>query len=198
LFSSPNVAWQTVKLSKQVLKQSSILAKNVSDKLSRNFIGQEGKLDFDQSISQDPGFKVFKLDRTIFKQWRKPDPSASSEQIVEQLELHIDNIDHKATPEDLLYEILLKTGFIPTGKIETQVIASTKVFSVADGVLLLCLEDNVAKELIDNIAEIEPMQFICLDPAFHSNDQLKANALQTFATRNMHKEKHNQTIFKTI
>ncbi len=69
---------------------------------------------------------------------------------MEQLDLHIDNIDHKATPEDLLYEIQLKTGFKPTGKIETQVIASTKVFSVADNVLLLCLEYNVAREQIDN------------------------------------------------
>jgi adenine-specific DNA-methyltransferase len=42
------------------------------------------------------------------------------------------------------------------------------------------------------------MQFICLDAAFGGNDQLKANAVQTFAARNMGKEKHNQTVFKTV
>jgi adenine-specific DNA-methyltransferase len=41
-------------------------------------------------------------------------------------------------------------------------------------------------------------KLICLDSAFHGNDQLKANAVQTFAARNMQKEKHNQIIFKTV
>ncbi|MFA5815186.1 MAG: site-specific DNA-methyltransferase [Bacteroidales bacterium] len=159
---------------------------------------QEGKLDLEQSGTQDRGFKVFKLDRSNFRQWQKLDPTTPVERIEEQLTLHIDHIDHQATPEDLLYEILLKTGFTPTEKIETIIIAATQVFSVADGALLLCLEDTVTKELIDSIAEIEPIQFICLDSAFHSNDQLKANAVQTFAARNMQKEKHNQIIFKTI
>lgn len=62
----------------------------------------------------------------------------------------------------------------------------------------LCLEDTVIKELIDAVAELEPMQFICLDSAFLGNDQLKANAVQTFAARNMQKEKHNQIVFRTV
>jgi len=151
-----------------------------------------------EKLTMDLGFKVLKLNKSNFKQWQKLDPATPVEKIEEQLSLHIDHIDHQATPEDLLYEILLKTGFKPTEKIETRTIVGTKVFSVAEGALLLCLEDTVTKELIDQIAEIEPMQFICLDSAFHSNDQLKANAVQTFAARNMQKEKHNQIIFKTI
>lgn len=98
----------------------------------------------------------------------------------------------------MLYEILLKAGFTLTEKIETKTIAGKNVFSIAEGALLLCLESEVTKELIDAVAEAEPMQFISLDSAFHGNDQLKANAVQTFAARNMQKEKHNQIIFKTI
>jgi len=37
-----------------------------------------------------------------------------------------------------------------------------------------------------------------IDLVFHSNDQLKASAVQTFAARNMQMEKYNQIIFKTI
>jgi adenine-specific DNA-methyltransferase len=48
------------------------------------------------------------------------------------------------------------------------------------------------------VAEAEPMQFICLDSAFGGNDQLKANAVQTFNARNIGKEKHNQIIFRTV
>jgi len=159
---------------------------------------QKGKLDLGQTGTQDRGFKVLKLDKSNFKQWQKLDPSTPPEKIVKQLDLHIDHIDPKTTPENLLYEILLKAGFTPTEKIETKLISGKNVFSVAEGGLLLCLEDTVTKELIDAVAESEPMQFICLDSAFHGNDQLKANAVQTFAARNMQKEKHNQIIFKTV
>jgi len=146
----------------------------------------------------DLGFKVLKLDKSNFKPWQKLDPSAPVEKIEKQLELHIDHINPEAKPEDLLYEILLKAGFTPTEKIETKIIAGKNVFSIADGALLLCLEKPVTKELIDAVAEAEPMQFICLDSAFLGNDQLKANTVQTFAARNMQKEKHNQIIFKTV
>jgi adenine-specific DNA-methyltransferase len=159
---------------------------------------QEGKLDIEQSGNQDRGFKVLKLDKSNFKQWQKLEPSTTPEKIIEQLELNIEHIDSKATQEDLLYEILLKAGFTPTENIETKTIAGKNVFSVAEGALLLCLENEVTKELIDAVAEAEPMQFICLDSAFHGNDQLKANAVQTFAARNMQKEKHNQIVFKTV
>lgn len=159
---------------------------------------EEGNLDLDQSNNQYRGFKVLKLDKSNFKQWQKLEPSSTSEKIVEQLELHIEHIDNKSTPEDLLYEILLKAGFTLTEKIETKTIDGKQVFSVAEGALLLCLESEVTKELIDAVAEAEPMQFICLDSAFHGNDQLKANAVQTFAARNMQKEKHNQIVFKTV
>lgn len=163
---------------------------------------QQGTLplgsDDSESVELDLGFRVFKLDISNFKQWQKLDPSIAVEELEKQLELHIDHISHVSTPEDLLYEILLKAGYTPTEKIETKSIAGQNVFSVADGTLLLCLEDNITKELIDAVAESEPLQFICLDSAFHGNDQLKANAVQTFAARNMQKEKHNQIIFRTV
>ena len=72
------------------------------------------------------------------------------------------------------------------------------LFSIADGGLLICLADSVTKELINAVAEAEPMQFICLDSAFGGNDQLKANAVQTFNARNQGREKANQIIFKTV
>lgn len=72
------------------------------------------------------------------------------------------------------------------------------LFSIADGGLLICLADTVTKELIHAVAEAEPMQFICLDSAFGGNDQLKANAVQTFNARNMGHERANQIIFKTV
>ena len=159
---------------------------------------EEGKLDLDNAGKQDRGFKVLKLNKSNFRQWQKLEPSASTEQILDQLLLHIDHIDAKATPEELLYEILLKAGFTLTGNIETKTITGKELFSVSDGALLLCLEESVTKELIDAVIDLNPQQFLCLDSAFHGNDQLKANAVQTFNAHNMQKEKHNQILFKTV
>jgi adenine-specific DNA-methyltransferase len=159
---------------------------------------QEGKLDLDNAGKQDRGFKVLKLDKSNFRQWQKLEPSASTEQILDQLSLHIDHIDPKAAPEELLYEILLKAGFTLTGTIETKTISGKELFSVSDGALLLCLEESVTNELIDAVIELNPQQFLCLDRAFHGNDQLKANAVQTFNAHNMQKKKHNQILFKTV
>lgn len=159
---------------------------------------QKGKLALKSISAQDRGFKVLKLNKSNFKQWQKLTPDAAPEQIAKQLSFHIDHIDHKATPEDLLYEILLKTGFTPTEKVQPITLAEIPVFSIADGGLLICLAKAVTKELINAVAEAEPMQFICLDSAFKGNDQLKANTVQTFNARNIGKEKHNQIVFKTV
>lgn len=159
---------------------------------------QEGKLDLENDKDQDRGFRVFKLDQSNFKQWNALPPTTEPEKILEQLELHIDHISETASQEDLLFEILLKAGFMPTAQAQDQTLAGKKVFSIAEGALLICLEDTVTKELIDAVVATEPMQFICLDAAFRGNDQLKANAVQTFAAHNMQKEKHNQIIFRTV
>lgn len=189
--------------------------------------------------SPDLGFKVLKLNKSNFKQWQNLIPDTKHEIIQKRLFEHIDHIDHKATQEDLLYEILIKAGFMLTEKVEILELKDGKlsrrdaetqrkketgkdrikkaslssslhsfsatsaspretIFSIADGGLLICLADTVTKELIHAVAEAEPMQFICLDSAFGGNDQLKANAVQTFNARNMGKEKHNQILFRTV
>jgi adenine-specific DNA-methyltransferase len=48
------------------------------------------------------------------------------------------------------------------------------------------------------VAEAAPRQFICLDEGFGGNDQLKANAVQTFAARNQSREKADQIVFRTV
>ena len=76
--------------------------------------------------------------------------------------------------------------------------AGKTVFSIAEGALLICLEDKITRELIDEVAKAEPMQFICLDKGFRGNDQLKANAVQTFAARNQGRDKAEQIVFRTV
>ena len=117
---------------------------------------------------------------------------------MKQLELHIDHIKTTATQEDILYELLLKSGFMPTEKVETLTLADKTVYSISDGALLICLESQITRELINAIAEKEPLQFICLDQGFQRNDQLKANAVQTFNAHNQGKDTRQQILFRTV
>jgi len=157
-----------------------------------------GKLELGDGKKQDRGFKVLKLDRSNFKQWRALSPDTKPEKISEQLELHVEHVVKTASQEDLLFEVLIKAGFLPTEKIEKKEIAGKQVFSVSDGLLLVCFEATVTKELIENVAALRPMQFICLDSAFEGNDQLKANAVETFKSYNQGKENEEKIVFKTI
>ncbi|CAM3392782.1 MULTISPECIES: site-specific DNA-methyltransferase [Cupriavidus] len=150
------------------------------------------------SSDADLGFRVFKLDKSNFRRWQQIGANATVDQIAEQLELHVEHVDPSASQEALLFEILLKAGFRPTAKVETVEMADLPLYSVASGALLICLAHRITKELIDAVAAAEPMHFFCLDSAFGGNDQLKANAVQTFAARNQGREKASQIVFRTV
>jgi len=157
-----------------------------------------GGLDFGQHADLDLGFKVLKLNQSNFKLWQAPAKDVSDEELLEQMELNVDHIDPNASQEDLLYELLIKAGVMPTEKVEQVELAGHTVFSVAEGSLLVHLEDDIDQALIDAVLAKAPGQFICLDKAFHGNDQLKTNAVKTFEAFNQGKEKIDQIDFKTV
>lgn len=74
--------------------------------------------------------------------------------------------------------------------------AGKTVYSVEDGALLICLDKEISSELIDALAEADPLQVICLDEGFKGNDQLKANAVQTFKARAASRE--TEIVFRTV
>ena len=138
----------------------------------------KGQLDF-QGSKMDLGFKVFKLDQSNFKIWDGAvDETADGKKIEKQLELQIEHINPKATEDDILYELLLKSGYTLTTKVESLLLAGKKVYSIENGDLLICLEKKLTKEVITEMARKEPARVICLDTGFSGNDQLKTNAVQ--------------------
>lgn len=156
--------------------------------------GDDDLLSGQKKSDLDLGFKVLKLQVSNFKTWNG-DPEAFDE-TGKQLEMHIDHVDEAASAEDILYELLLKAGFELTTKIETAEFAGKEVFSIAEGALLICLEKEITSDLIDAMAEADPFQVICLDEAFQGNDQLKTNAVQTFAARAAAQE--SEIVFRTV
>jgi adenine-specific DNA-methyltransferase len=151
-----------------------------------------GKL---QESLADAGFKVVKLSRSNFSQWDMVSVSTEG-RLAKQLDLYVNNIDDGATQEEVLFELLLKAGFDLTESVDELDLAEKRVYSVAGGALFVCLEDEINSELIDAVAESGPMQFICLDKAFKGNDQLKANAVQTFKAKSQNSE--SELVFKVV
>jgi len=131
---------------------------------------------------QDRGFRVFKLAQSNFKPWNaqlRQDAAA----LEQQLELHIEHIREERSPDDILYEILLKSGFPLTTPVETLTLEGKQVYSVAGSALLICLEPELTMEVIRAMAAQKPERVVCLDAGFAGNDQLKANAVQIFKTQ---------------
>jgi adenine-specific DNA-methyltransferase len=151
----------------------------------------DGKLPLNGGHKPDLGFKVFKLAESNFKTWNANTPTCDVTALQQQLELHIDHIRGSRTAEDILYEILLKSGFPLTTLVEQLILAGKTVYSVAGGALFICLERQLTLDLIRAMAEHRPERVVCLDHGFAGNDQLKANAVQIFKTKDV-------TSFKTV
>jgi len=135
---------------------------------------------------QDRGFKVFKLQSSNFKAWNTEQPKDDAE-FVKQLTLHADHLVEGRTQEDVLYELLLKSGFPLNTQIEKITLAEKNVFSIADGAMLICLEKALTPEVISAMAEKKPERVVCLDAGFADNDQLKTNAVQTMKSKGVTK-----------
>ncbi len=153
----------------------------------------DGQLRFSKN-KFDLGFKVFKLDRSNFKIWEHH--SEKADNFVEQLSLYVDHIDPQSTPEALLYELLLKSGFPLTATVNQITLAGKQVFSIDSDKMLLCFEDPIKEETLLEMLNHQPAIMVALDKAFHGNDQLKTNIkLQAEA---IGESEHGRVLFKTV
>jgi adenine-specific DNA-methyltransferase len=144
------------------------------------------KKENNQSLFQnqlDLGFKSFKLDSSNFKIWNTEGISPEQEALEKQLELHINHINPDSSQEDILFEILLKAGYQLSGEIKKIELAGKNVYSVKEGTMLICLENELTKEVIKAMADRKPGRVICLDQGFANNDQLKTNAVQIMKSK---------------
>ena len=142
------------------------------------------------SGDNDRGFRVFKLADSNFKIW-EADNSRDEGGLVKQLELHVEHIRKDRSDDDLVYEVLLKSGYPLSADIERLRLGNHDVYSTDGGAFLICLDRALTLDLIRAMADRKPQRVVCLDDGFAGNDQLKANAVQIFKTKGI-------TSFKTI
>lgn len=124
----------------------------------------------------DIGFKVFKLDSSNLKSW-----DSSMDNLEQNLLDMESNLKKDRTNEDLLYEILLKSGIELTAKIEEIKVGYNTLYNIGQGALLACLDDRITQDVIDEIPKhrspFMDTKVIFKEAGFMS-DAAKINAVQ--------------------
>lgn len=125
----------------------------------------------------DIGFKVFKLDNSNINSW-----DGNVQNFERTLLSAAENIKPDRIEEDVLYEILLKSGLDLAQPIEEKTIAGKKVFNIGLGALFICLANDLTTAVAEGIGkwkqELEPFtcRVIFKDTGF--NDVEKTNSIQ--------------------
>lgn len=120
---------------------------------------------------QDLGFKVFKLEDSNFKQWQQIE-GKDAKALAAQMKLFVDPVSENATVENMVVELLLKSGKDLNSKIE-----KTTGFYKINGNELILLLEIASQEMIDAVIAEKPVKVIALDRLFEGNDQLKTNTV---------------------
>ena len=116
----------------------------------------------------DTGFRVLKLDSSNMQDVYYT-PSEFNEQ-----KLFDDNIKPDRTEEDLLFQTMIELGIELNAKIEKRSIAGKTVWSVSDGYLMACFDEEVNETTITEIARQQPYYFVMRDSSL-ANDQVADN-----------------------
>ncbi len=123
----------------------------------------------------DAGFKTFVVDDSNFKIWRSD--LKGPDELAAQMEMFIDNVKKESTQENVLCELMLKTGLDLNTSVQKIESKTGAYFKLNGGKLIVCIQEGITEALADKILTEKPDKFICLDKAFESNDQLKTNVL---------------------
>lgn len=125
----------------------------------------------------DIGFRVLRLDSSNMQEVYY-NPAAMQQSL---LDLTTDNIKPDRTPEDLLFQVMLELGIMPSSTIAETTIAGKRIFDVADGFLLACFDDGVTTETVTAIAKKQPYYAVFRDSSM-ADDSVATNFDQIFET----------------
>lgn len=123
----------------------------------------------EELLNQDLGFKVVKLQKSHFNEW-KDYKGSDVKELMDLFAKQEDALVAGWKPENLLFEIMLQEGFPLHSKIEPiEAIKSNKVIQVkselCQHVIFICLDEKVDKQTIEQLPLTDKDIFICLDKA---------------------------------
>lgn len=139
-------------------------------------------------LSQDLGFRAFRLDASNIRAWDGAREAFSGSLL--------DGAEHLVagrSEADILFELLIKLGLKLTVAIQESTIADKTVYSVGAGTLLVCLAEVVSRDdaeplangiadLRDSLAPVADSQIIFRDSGF-ADDVTKTNLAKILEQR---------------
>ncbi len=145
-------------------------SKKIQEEIEEEKEKKKEKLDFEPDKEEiDLGFKVLKLSDSNFKQWQQIKGN-DAKALEEQMKLFVDPVSEKATAENMVYELLLKSGKDLNSKIEYK----DEYFCINKSEMVLMLE-KATQEIVDAVLKQQPQKVVALDRLYKGNDQLKTN-----------------------
>lgn len=127
----------------------------------------------DSEMKHDFGFRVLKLDSSNMEDvYYRPEDSSEST-------LFESNVKEGRTPEDLLFQVMLECNLPLSAKIQTEKIAGKEVFTVNNGYLIACFDEDINEDVIKVIAKRKPYYFVMRDSSLAS-DNVADNFEQIF------------------
>ena len=119
----------------------------------------------------DTGFRVLKLDSSNMQDVYYT-PAEFNEQKLFDDNIKPDRLGNDG--EDLLFQTMIELGIELSAKIEKKSIAGKAVWSVSDGYLMACFDEEVKETTITEIARQQPYYFVMRDSSL-ANDQVADN-----------------------
>ena len=101
-------------------------------------------------------------------------PEIFSEQLIKE-----DNVKEDRSSEDLLFQVMLECNLPLSAKIQIEQIAGKEVFSVNNGYLITCFDEDVNEDVIKEVAKRKPYYFVMRDSSIAS-DNVADNFEQIF------------------
>ena len=133
------------------------------------------KIDEESKKVPDIGFRVFKLDSSNLKKWQ-PDYDDLEKTLLDSIENYVEG----RSELDVVYEIILKMGLDLTYPVDELDVNGRKIYSVAFGALMICLDDRITKDIADGMISLyqeyqpELWKVVFKDNGFE-NDSAKTN-----------------------
>ena len=119
----------------------------------------------------DTGFRVLKLDSSNMQDVYYT-PAEFNEQKLFDDNIKPDRLGNDG--EDLLFQTMIELGIELSAKIEKRSIAGKTVWSVSNGYLMACFDEEVNETTITEIARQQPYYFVMRDSSL-ANDQVADN-----------------------
>ncbi|CAM4174362.1 adenine-specific DNA-methyltransferase [Pedobacter westerhofensis] len=133
------------------------------------------KLDPDELLLSPHGFRYYRIAPSNFKVWRA-DIETDAE-LLSQLELFLNAENSDAMEENMLVELILKSGRLLTTEVRKIDVDAVFFFHLTEANICICLK-AFNDDIREKIYQLRPQQVVVLNSLFHSDELLTNTKLE--------------------